>query len=880
MTPVLTDFQFVYAKEFATYLLSNKLQEASAENIRLTRNLNLPLLELFAHLPEDELLRMTQHSLQLFFEQMIAGTALDAALGEIDKWKADQVPGIPRQKVSVSDLVISYSIRRQLFLHFLPQYTSDPTQIVQVMQEIEMFYIQLERYAFQAFIDIQSEELHKKNEFLSSLINHSVDGIAAFDRTMRVMEWNPFLEKLNGIPKDQIIGKYIYELFPQYEQSAEAKATLQALDGKEVYLSDRPFITHKGWYDAHIVPFYGKDRQVAGALSIIRDITSRKEAEMQLKEYQEELLTANEELQEQKEELFSMNEELQENLAQMEEIQQVLSEKQERLLEAQAIAHLGNWEYSPALNTMYLSEEMKRIFGYEDTHMPFTFTSYLQSLHPQDQEAFESVITSALYSLQPFKFEHRIVLADGSMRWLFCQGKPLVHMGLVSKFTGTVLDITERKEAELKVYEDQHFIAKIADTSPDVITVYDLETQRNIYSSREIYEILGYTPAELEELKQKGVQGLIEVIHPDDLPMILTFLESYKTYTGNQAREMEYRIKDNKGRYRWILDKYNVFKKSQEQLPVQIIGIARDITPRRMAEEELKHLYYTLQETNEELVRSEEALKELNNELESRVERRTSELVQKNEQLSRINADLDNFIYTASHDLKSPIANIDGLLTALTRKVQDKLLPQDSVMLDMMRQSIERFNSTILDLTNIAKVQKNIEEEEIERVSFSELVTEVKSDIAPMIGEKQALLLDQLQVESISFAKKNLRSILYNLLTNAIKYSSPHRQPEIKIETSHASEYILLCVQDNGMGIPQGQQQKIFSLFKRVHTEVEGSGIGLYIVKRIIENNGGKIEVESAVDQGTTFRIYLKNIHTPKTEAEQSTHAADAKNIG
>jgi PAS domain S-box-containing protein len=464
-----------------------------------------------------------------------------------------------------------------------------------------------------------------------------------------------------------------------------------------------------------------------------------------------------------------------------------------------------------------------------------------------------------LFNYQPFQLEHRIVQSDGAIRWLFCQGKAIVKNGKTSKLIGTALDITERKEAELKVQEDQYFINKMADTSPDVITVYDLEKKLNVYSSKEIYEILGYTPKELEELRKKGVQGLVEIIHSDDLPVILEFLESYKTYTGEKTREMEYRIKDNQGEYHWILDKYNVFRRTPEGLPVQIIGIARDITARKKAEEEMKLLYYKLQETNEELVRSEEALKELANELEHRVELRTTELVQKNEQLSRINADLDNFIYTASHDLKSPIANLDGLLTALSRRVQDKLLPQDISMLDMMRQSIDRFNSTILDLTNIAKVQKNIEEEEIEHVSFPELIDEVKSDISQLIAEKDALVMGHLQVETISFARKNLRSILYNLLINAIKYSAADRKPLVTVETSYAGDYIMLCVKDNGMGIPQGQQQKIFSLFKRVHTNIEGSGIGLYIVKRIIENNGGKIEVESEVNKGTIFRLYLRN---------------------
>lgn len=859
MTPLSTTSYFQYTRDFALFILNHKLREASIENLRLSQEAKLPLLELFSHLSADELLGLMQSSLSGFLQQIVDDTVLGKCIEALDNWKADLIPGVPKQKVEISDLVSGYSIRRQVFLHLLPSYTTDCGLVVNIATELEKFYIQLEKYAFQAFVAIQQEALHRKNEFLSSLINNSVDGIAAFDPQMRVLEWNTRLEERNGIKREQILGKCIYEVFPGYEHTEEAQATLQAFEGKKVYLADKPYQIAKGWYDAHIVPFYGHDNKVAGALSIVQDITERKLAEIKLKEHQEELMAANEELQEQKEELATMNEELQENLTQLEEIQQVLNEKQERLLEAQSIAHLGNWEYNTGSNSVYWSDEMKKILGYDMYDSSLTYQSYLERVHPDDQPRVNRMVEACIHTGEPFDDEHRVIRVDVAIRWLHCQGRAVTMHDQSYKLIGTALDITGRKEAELLVLEDRHFIEKVADTSPDVITVYDLEKKLNIYSSKQIYEILGYTPEALEILVQKGVQGLVEVIHPEDLPVILLFLESYKTYTDNEAREMEYRIKDNKGEYRWILDRYNVFKRSPEGLTIQIIGIARDITPRKWAENEQKQLYYQLQETNEELARSEEALKELNNELEYRIEQRTVELVQKNEQLSRINADLDNFIYTASHDLKSPIANIDGLLTVLAKRVHDKLPEQDTAMLGMMRVSIDRFNNTITDLTNIAKVQKDMEEEEIEKVSFVELLKEVKEDISPLMASKKAVIIDNLEVEHIGFAKKNLRSILINLLTNAIKYSAADRTPQIRIETKVANEYILLSIADNGVGIPQSQQQKIFSLFKRLHTDVEGSGIGLYIVKRIIENNGGKIEVESEVGKGTTFNFYLKD---------------------
>jgi signal transduction histidine kinase len=104
-----------------------------------------------------------------------------------------------------------------------------------------------------------------------------------------------------------------------------------------------------------------------------------------------------------------------------------------------------------------------------------------------------------------------------------------------------------------------------------------------------------------------------------------------------------------------------------------------------------------------------------------------------------------------------------------------------------------------------------------------------------------------------------MRSILYNLVSNAVKYSSPDRLPVIHITTEQLNDEVILTVSDNGLGMNPAYKHKLFGMFKRLHDHVEGSGIGLYIVKRIIENNGGRIEVETELDVGTTFKVHFVN---------------------
>ncbi|PTX21131.1 response regulator receiver sensor signal transduction histidine kinase [Pontibacter mucosus] len=244
----------------------------------------------------------------------------------------------------------------------------------------------------------------------------------------------------------------------------------------------------------------------------------------------------------------------------------------------------------------------------------------------------------------------------------------------------------------------------------------------------------------------------------------------------------------------------------------------------------------------------------LNQLLEERVEERTRELI-------KVNKDLDNFVYTASHDLKAPINNIEGLMTALQETLEEKQLGLDQVMpiMDMVNDAIGRFKSTLLDLTEVAKLQHQDTVAAPETVNFKELLEDVKAHIKDLIKRYDATVVDDFSAApEMVFSRKNLRSILYNLVSNAIKYSSLDRKPEIRITTSVAGEYTLLSVRDNGLGLRKQDQEKVFTMFKRLHSHVEGTGVGLAIVKRIVENCDGKIELESELGAGTEFKIYLK----------------------
>ncbi|HEX8548712.1 MAG TPA: HAMP domain-containing sensor histidine kinase, partial [Cytophagaceae bacterium] len=181
------------------------------------------------------------------------------------------------------------------------------------------------------------------------------------------------------------------------------------------------------------------------------------------------------------------------------------------------------------------------------------------------------------------------------------------------------------------------------------------------------------------------------------------------------------------------------------------------------------------------------------------------------------------------------------------------------VLLALMENSVIRFKSTILDLTEISKVQKE-ENEEYKEINLAQLLDDVKVSIHDQVTKSEANIeTDFAEAPSIVFSKKNLKSIVYNLVSNAIKYKDPNRIPHINIKTQKAEGYTVLTIKDNGLGIGEANLDKVFSMFKRFHDHVEGTGIGLYIVKRIIDNAGGKIEVDSKVGEGSCFTIWLRD---------------------
>lgn len=144
-------------------------------------------------------------------------------------------------------------------------------------------------------------------------------------------------------------------------------------------------------------------------------------------------------------------------------------------------------------------------------------------------------------------------------------------------------------------------------------------------------------------------------------------------------------------------------------------------------------------------------------------------------------------------------------------------------------------------------------------MDIEQILEDVRLTLAAQILESNAIIKWEVAHSKIVFVRRKLRSVLYNLINNSIKYKSAGRVPEILIETYIEGDYFVLSVSDNGRGIAENNLEKIFKKYERIANDVEGTGVGLHLVKEIVNLSGGKIEVESELDKGTVFRIYLKN---------------------
>jgi signal transduction histidine kinase len=253
-----------------------------------------------------------------------------------------------------------------------------------------------------------------------------------------------------------------------------------------------------------------------------------------------------------------------------------------------------------------------------------------------------------------------------------------------------------------------------------------------------------------------------------------------------------------------------------------------------------------------------------NNMLEQ-IEKMNRHLKQTNESLKnysttleRTNKELEEFAYISSHDMKSPITSLLGMLTLMQQK--DAIKPEHRHLFDLAVSSATQIRKTVTALNDIIAFRKTLKIER-EKIDLAEALEDVKLRIMDMINSSGAVInADFSECRFVNYPAVHLKSIFQNMLTNAIKYKQENKPPVIDIKSTRMEDFVVLEISDKGMGIDMSRyKDKLYGLFQRFHTHTEGMGIGLHMIHSIVESYGGKILIESEVNKGTTFKIYLGN---------------------
>jgi signal transduction histidine kinase len=279
--------------------------------------------------------------------------------------------------------------------------------------------------------------------------------------------------------------------------------------------------------------------------------------------------------------------------------------------------------------------------------------------------------------------------------------------------------------------------------------------------------------------------------------------------------------------------------------------------------EELLLSQESIIDANLEIARQKKELEKKNNLLEASLGEKKIDLFQTNQQLVKQNSELQQFSFTVSHNLRAPVASLKGLIYLHHMSKTDE---ERAHLIQLIEASTGSLDTIIDDLGKIIDIRHD-NFSALEKISLQTEVDLILQSLNTFIISNEVSIITDFAWPQLTSIKAYVNSILFNLISNAIKYRSPERKPTIKISSRLSEDNIVLEVSDNGLGIDLNRHQAdLFKLYKRFHSHTPGKGLGLYIVKQQLEKLNAQIEVDSVLGEGTTFRIFhQKNPDTSKT---------------
>lgn len=379
-------------------------------------------------------------------------------------------------------------------------------------------------------------------------------------------------------------------------------------------------------------------------------------------------------------------------------------------------------------------------------------------------------------------------------------------------------DVSIRKQAEEQIRRSNERFEKVTEATNDAIWDYDVMSNV-LFWGKGFKTLFGYDP----ETTDISFNFLLSCIHPDDALRIAGKIQAYMMDPTHYNWFEEYRFKKADGHYAFVIDRA-VFIRNEQGIVTRAVGAMTDISYRK------EH---------------EESLRKLNTILDERAK-----------QLAVSNRELEQFAYIASHDLQEPLRMVTSFLTQIDKKYNHILDEKGKQYIHFAVDGARRMRQIILDLLEFSRVGRiSFQPEEID---LNELIGEIRVLLSRKIEEKQAALMTE-QLPVLRGHRSPLRQVFQNLISNALKYSKKDVPPVVEIAVKEHADSWEFSVKDNGIGIEKEYFEKIFIIFQRLHNKDDyaGTGMGLAISKKIVENLGGRIWLESIPGEGSTFYFTL-----------------------
>lgn len=463
---------------------------------------------------------------------------------------------------------------------------------------------------------------------------------------------------------------------------------------------------------------------------------------------------------------------------------------------AQLLAGLELWEWDPNANQITASDGAFQ-------HGITTFDELLEVIHSHDRESVKKALLHSVAHKEPYNGEFRVVLSDGTVRWLYSQVRTLCGpTGETVRVLGTTLDVTDCKESEKGLHENEWKLARLIDSN--IVGVVEMDLLRVTEANTAFLQMTGYSREDLDAGKL-----LWPKITPPEYAGVINDLRQLRENAAVEAFQIE------------------LLRKDESRVPVLIAASVLSSKP--------EWLCFVLDQS--EMKRAEDELTDLRS------------------KLARSNEYLAHFAFTASHDLREPLRTITEQAQVLTREHSGKLDSTAKARMGDILAAAGRMNNLLQELLAFSQVHSR-RDIPMRPTSLDNVVQLVLFDLKWLIQESGASVThDPLPV--VNGNLEQLARVFQNLVVNSIKYRRTE-EPKIHISAEQHGDEWVVSVSDNGMGFERKYANRIYDAFTRLHgRQISGSGLGLAIVKKIVEDHGGRVWAESEPGNGSTFFLTL-----------------------